>query len=131
MKLRGVPRLVLFARRAARALLPAAIVGVPPLFWVIDATRRASLTALGRDQGIFQYVAWAWLSGQRGYSEVRDVNGPLTPLIHMIFLGLGGRDEHRFRTLDLLVSGFVFALVGACLPHIAKSARPNAWKTAA
>jgi len=122
-------RALLYVRRALRGLLPGAIVAVPPLFWVVDATYRASLTSLGRDQGIFQYVGWAWMQGQRGYSEVRDVNGPLTPVVHMIFLLLGGREEHRFHTLDLLVTGFVFGLVGVCIPHIARAPRPGAWKT--
>lgn len=129
MKLGGISGALLYFRRAFRGLLPGAIVAIPPLFWVVDATYRASLTSLGRDQGIFQYVGWAWMQGQRGYSEVRDVNGPLTPVVHMIFLLLGGRDEHRFHILDLLVTGFVFALVGVCLPHVARAERPGAWKT--
>jgi hypothetical protein len=115
-------------------LLPAAIAGVPPLFWVLDATNRASLSTLGRDQGIFQYVAWAILHGAKDYRDVRDVNGPLTHLVHMIFLALGGADEHRFRVLDLLVTGLSFALVGACIPGIARratAARRVGWACAA
>lgn len=122
-------RILLDGRRALRAFVPGLLVALPPLFWVVDATERASLTSLGRDQGIFQYVAWAWANGERGYSETRDVNGPLTPLVHMIFIALGGRDEHQFRILDLLVSGLVFALVGLCLPGFARSTRANEWKT--
>src|SRR5438094_5118205 len=95
--------------RTLRAWMPALIIALPPLFWVVDATYRASLTTLGRDQGIFQYVAWAVRNGAVDYRDVRDVNGPLTHLVHMVFLALGAADEHRFRSLDLLVTGLGFA----------------------
>jgi hypothetical protein len=103
---------------------------LPPLFWVLEASRRASYETLGRDQGIFQYVAWALTQGEVDYRDVRDVNGPLTHFIHLAFLRLGGADEHRFRVLDLALSGAVFAFVGACLPGLSDPARapqsPNA-----
>ena len=101
-----------------RALLVPLIVALAPLAWVIDGTERAALTTLGRDQGIFQYIAWALQRGDVDYREVRDVNGPLTHLIHMLFLRYGGADEHRFRVLDLTVTGLVFAFVGGCLPGL-------------
>lgn len=112
-------------QRALRALIPALVVALPPLYWVADATRRSSLVSLGRDQGIFQYVAWAILKGDRDYRDIRDVNGPLTHLVHMVFLKLGGADEHVFHVLDLVVSGLAFAFVGACLPGIGRNAKPN------
>jgi hypothetical protein len=101
-----------------RSLLVPLAIAIPPLTWVADATRRASLVPLGRDQGIFQYVAWALSHGAVDYRDVRDVNGPLTHLVHMVFLALGGADEHRFRVLDLLVTGASFALVGACVAGV-------------
>jgi hypothetical protein len=104
--------------RLLRAVLVPFATALPPLLWVSDATRRASLTPLGRDQGIFQYVAWAVGQGQVDYRDVRDVNGPLAHLVHLAFLAFGGADEHRFRVLDLIVSGVVFAIVGACLPGL-------------
>lgn len=104
-------------------VLPALVVALPPFAWVREATYRASLTTLGRDQGIFQYVAWAILKGDVDYRDVRDVNGPLTHMVHMLFLLLGGRDEHRFRVLDLAVTGVTFAITGACLPGIARGVR--------
>lgn len=109
--------------RHLRAVLFPLVVALPPVAWIIDATHRASLTTLGRDQGIFQYVAWAILKGAVDYRDVRDVNGPLTHLVHMIFLELGGADEHRFRMLDAYVTGFTFALFGACLPGILRKTR--------
>ncbi len=114
-----------------RLLVPALLVALPPFVWVRDGTYRASLTTLGRDQGIFQYIAWAVSQGDVDYRDVRDVNGPLTHLVHMVFLALGGRDEHRFRVLDLATTGLTFAIVGACLPGIARAAlgfsrRPSA-----
>lgn len=117
--------LYLGLQRALRVLLPALVVALPPLYWVVDATRRASLVSLGRDQGIFQYIAWAVLKGEVDYRDVRDVNGPLTHLVHIAFLKLGGADEHVFHVLDLVVSGAAFAFVGACLPGIGRSARSS------
>jgi len=101
-----------------RALVVPLVLALPPLFWVAEATKRASRETLGRDQGIFQYVAWALAQGERDYRDVRDVNGPLTHLVHRVLLALGGADEHRFRTLDLLVTGATFAIVGLCLPGL-------------
>lgn len=101
--------------RTLRALLVPLALAAAPLWWVADATRRASLVPLGRDQGIFQYVAWAITHGAVDYRDVHDVNGPLTHLVHVVFLALGGADEHRFRVLDLAVTGASFALVGACV----------------
>lgn len=109
--------------RLKRALVLPLIVGLAPLFWVLDGTERASLTTLGRDQGIFQYIAWAIQQGEVAYRDVRDVNGPLTPLVHLFFLKLGGTDEHRFRVLDFVVTALVFGLVGACLPGIGSRGR--------
>jgi hypothetical protein len=88
---------------------------------VQEATRHAALETLGRDQGIFQYIAWAVHNGAKDYRDVRDVNGPLTHLVHLVFLALGGADEHRFRVLDLTLTGIVFALVGAALPGLSRA----------
>jgi hypothetical protein len=107
---------------ARRAIVPLAIALVP-LFWVLDATHRASLTTLGRDQGIFQYVAWAVTRGEVDYRDIRDVNGPLVHLLHLLVLKLGGGEEHRFHQIDLALTGLSFAFVGACLPGLAARAR--------
>ena len=104
--------------RFVRAAIVPLVLAVPPLFWVALATWRASETALGRDQGIFQYIAWAITKGAIDYRDVRDVNGPLAHFIHIVFLALGGADEHRLRVLDLGVTGATFAFVGACLPGL-------------
>jgi hypothetical protein len=111
--------------RFVRMLAAPLLLAVPPLFWVAEATRRASLTPLGRDQGIFQYIAWAIGEGERDYRDIRDVNGPLTHLVHRAFLALGGADEHRFRLLDLVVTGATFAVVGACLPGLRDRRAPS------
>lgn len=115
------------ARRLAapsmRRSLLALVVALPPLYWVVEATKRAALSTLGRDQGIFQYVAWAMQRGAVEYRDVHDVNGPLIHWIHMAMLGLGGHDEHVFRSLDLFLTGLTFAIVGYCLPGIATSRR--------
>jgi hypothetical protein len=112
-------------QRLVRAMFLPLLLGLPSLFFVADATRRASLTALGRDQGIFQYIAWAVGQGQVDYRDIRDVNGPLVHLVHLVFLHLGGGDEHRFRVLDLACSAVAFAVFGACLPGIGDRNRPR------
>jgi hypothetical protein len=105
-----------------RLALPLVVASVP-LYWVLDATHRAALTTLGRDQGIFQYIAWAVRNGDIDYRDIRDVNGPLVHLIHMVILALGGRDEHRFHEIDLTVTFAVFAFVGWMLPGLLGRAR--------
>ncbi len=112
------------ARFLREVLVPLALT-LPPLFWVVDATKRASFTTLGRDQGIFQYVAWAVRRGAVDYRDVRDVNGPLTHLVHMVFLALGGADEHRFHVLDLGVTGLTFAVVGAAAAGLGERRAPG------
>ncbi len=108
--------------RLLRSLLVPLVIALPPLFWVTSAAERAARTPLGRDQGIFQYVAWALKQGLVDYRDLHDVNGPLTHLVHVLFLGLGGANDHTFRVLDLVVTGASFAFVGACLPGL-RSAR--------
>ena len=103
-----------------RPLLAPLILLVCLVPMVADATERASMTTLGRDQGIFQYVAWAIAKGEVDYRDVRDVNGPLTHAVHMLLQALGGKDEHRFRVLDLIFTGLAFAGVGACLPGVGR-----------
>ncbi len=111
--------------RVVRTLLTPLVIALPPLFWVVSATDRASRTPLGRDQGIFQYVAWALGRGQVDYRDVRDVNGPLTHLVHVAFLALGGADDHRFRVLDLAVTGASFAFAGACVAGLGSRRAPG------
>ncbi len=111
------------AFRHAVALAVPLVLALPPLFWIVDGTRRAAVTPLARDQGIFQYVAWALAHGARAYRDIRDVNGPLTHFVHFVFMKLGGGDEHRFRILDFLVTGVSFAFVGACIPGVGRTRR--------
>jgi hypothetical protein len=95
------------------------------------AMRCASYAPLGRDQGIFQYIAWAWSRGVTGYEQVRDVNGPLTVLVHMLLLALGGRDEHVFRVLELSISSLAFASAGFVLSLDVRAARGLRWQVRA
>lgn len=101
------------------AVAPALVVAIPAIGWVWEATVRASWSSLGRDQGIFQYVAWAVGEGDVAYRDVRDVNGPVITMVHLAFQLLGGADEHRFRVLDLVCTGLSFVIAGALLPSIA------------
>lgn len=117
--------------RFMRVSLVPLVLTLPPLFWVALACVRASQTALGRDQGIFQYIAWAIAKGAIDYRDVRDVNGPLAHWIHLGFLALGGADEHRVRIIDLIVTGVTFAFVGACLPGLRSRGSPAPLERAA
>jgi hypothetical protein len=105
------------------SVAPALLVAVPAIGWVWDATVRASWSSLGRDQGIFQYIAWAVGQGDVAYRDVRDVNGPVITIVHAVFQLLGGADEHRFRVLDLACTGLSFVIAGALVPSISPSRR--------
>ncbi len=108
----------------------ALLVIAPGLYLTVQATYAASYSPFGRDQGIFQYFAWALRQGDVLYRDIRDVNGPLTTLVHFVFQLLGGEDEHRFRVLDLVVTGGVFALLGASLPGLGRDNddKPSRWE---
>lgn len=99
-----------------RALAPALLAGAL-LPNVLVAAYRSLFVTLGRDQGIFQYVAWAMGQGDAPYRDIRDVNGPLIHWIHRLFLMLGGGNEFRFRLLDVLISFAVFGFVGSMVPR--------------
>lgn len=117
--------------RRRAPILAAFIIALPGLWYVLDETRRASFTTLGRDQGIFQYIAWAVRQGEVLYRDIRDVNGPVVTMVHIVFQWLGGEDEHRFRTLDLLFTGLSFAVAGALVAGKARWTERLAWALAA
>jgi hypothetical protein len=84
------------------------LVALPLLPLVCLAGYVESFAILGRDQGIFQYIAWAIGQGEVDYRDVRDVNGPLIHLLHFFFLKVVGPSERGFRLLDLAISTVVF-----------------------
>jgi hypothetical protein len=97
------------------ALAPlAASVGV-----VATALSLYALTyaTFGRDQGIFQYVAWALRHGDRVYRELHEINGPLPHLWHATLQLMGGEDEHVFRTIDTAMMVAAYATAGATVPR--------------
>lgn len=105
----AIPRAI--ASRAAW-LLPAivAIIAIVPAVWALYSQ---SFATFGRDQGIFQYVAWALRQGDRAYRDIHEINGPLPHAWYMLMQSLGGEDEHVFRSMDtlLLVASYVVAAV--------------------
>jgi hypothetical protein len=111
---------------ASRRVLVPLLVALVPLWWICDATYRASLVTIGRDQGIFQYIAWAVRTGDVDYRDVRDVNGPLVHLIHFVLMAFGGHEEHRFQVLHLAITGVTFAIAGACLAGFVRG-KPPTW----
>lgn len=94
------------------ALLVAVAAGPVVLF----AAWRSTFAVLGRDPGIYQYVAWAIAHGERAYVDFREINGPLVYFIHLAFEPVARGDEHVFRVLDALVLGAAGAFAGAALP---------------
>jgi hypothetical protein len=72
----------------------------------------------GRDQGIFQYVAWALEKGQRDYRDLHEMNGPFVHLVTLVLYKIGGRDELVIRVVDFLTSAVVFFGAGAVLPGV-------------
>ncbi len=106
------------AFRAARAALPGGFIALPAAASVWDVSVRASWATLGRDQGIFQYIAWAVLRGDVLYRDIRDVNGPLVAMLHVVGMALGGANEHRFRVLDLVATALTAAFAGTCLASL-------------
>jgi hypothetical protein len=106
-----------------RVLAATMLVTVPLADRTWRAAWAASYAPLGRDQGYFQYIAWALSRGEIDYRDIRDLNAPLAHVVHWAFLVLGGHDEHRFRMLDLGVSAAVFFFAGACLAEAARSGR--------
>src|SRR5262245_4310155 len=87
---------------AAPLLTAVGIVSVALALWVL------TFATFGRDQGIFQYVAWALRHGERVYRDIHEINGPLPHAWHAAMQLVGGEDEHTFRTIDtlMLVSGW-------------------------
>lgn len=109
-------RIAAVLRERAAWLVPlvvAAIAMVPALY----ALRAQTFAILGRDQGIFMFVAWALRHGERIYRDVHEINGPLPHAYYAFMQALGGEDEHVFRVLDTTWLGLGYAFVGATLPR--------------
>jgi len=114
---------------ALPSLVPLLVVAISGVA-VAGALHKLTYALLGRDQGIFQYVAWALGRGSRDYVDLHEINGPLGPILHMAIMALGGADEHVFRSVDVVASSLVFFTVGAALPGIAATATdpPAGWR---
>lgn len=106
----------------ARSVVAALVLALPLMYPVIVSMVGAAHSTFGRDQGIYQYVAWAISQGERNYVDVCDINGPLTHAIHQVFQALGGTDELGFRVLDLVASSVAFATIGAAMPGLTRVA---------
>jgi hypothetical protein len=91
-----------------------AVVGLVP---TIRALYAQTFAVLGRDQGIFQYVAWALRNGDRAYRDIHEINGPLPHAWYILMQRLGGEDEHVFRSIDTALLVVVYALAGSTLPR--------------
>ncbi len=107
-------------RRRLAAHLPiiAPLLATVVCMWAsVRALYELTFATLGRDQGIFQYVAWALRHGARGYRDFHDINGPLPHMWHVLLQTLGGEDEHAFRSIDTLVLVASYAAASSTIPR--------------
>lgn len=100
----------------ACAVLVTAIAGL--VTWI--GSWKLTYATLTRDQGTFQYIAWALQQGQRDYVDIRDFNGPLIHFVHLLYLQWGGADEHVFRVIDGIVNAAFFFAAGALIAELAR-----------
>jgi len=121
-------RLHAISRTLSRHLLEVAplLTAAVCLVATIHALYTLTFAILGRDQGIFQYVAWAMRHGERTYRDFHEINGPLPHAWHMLLQRFGGEDEHVFRTLDTLFLVLMYALASLTLPEWVGSRVPRA-----
>ena len=82
-----------------------------------DALLGLSYAPLGRDQGIFQYTAWALRNGQRMYTDFHEINGPFPHAMHWLFQLLGGETDKAFRRLDIYVTLATYFWIGTRIPR--------------
>lgn len=83
----------------------------------LSALHSLTFAAFARDQGIFQYVAWAIRSGQRAYHDFHEINGPLPHAWNVLLLAVGGEDEHVFRSIDTAFVVMVYAAAALTIPR--------------
>lgn len=98
-------------------------------YTTVDALYGLTFAPLGRDQGIFQYTAWALRHGERLYVDFHEINGPLPHVLHWVYQLLGGEDSRTFRLIDLVVTGTCYAWIGSRIPR-AESARARSIRVA-
>lgn len=118
--------------RARIGWLAPALVALASVVTTFLGMRSLTYATLGRDQGIFQYVAWALRNGERAYRDFHEINGPLPHAWHMVMQLFGGSDEHVFRTIDTVLMSAVYAGCGAFLPRwVGAKSGKLAWAAAA
>lgn len=91
-----------------------ALVAVGPAVWALYSQ---TFAILGRDQGIFQYVAWALRHGDKIYRDLHEINGPLPHAYYALQQLTGGEDEHTFRVHDTMLLVTVYVLGSLTLPR--------------
>jgi hypothetical protein len=109
---------ILRAVRSNARIIAALLIVLPAVSFTASALWKSVHAPFGRDQGIFQYVAWALTKGERDYVDFREINGPLIHIIHLIFYKLGGGDEYVFRCFDVALTSIVYFGVGLALPGL-------------
>ncbi|MCW5837135.1 MAG: hypothetical protein KIS78_32370 [Labilithrix sp.] len=103
-------------RARAPWLLPAIVAAIAIVPTVL-ALRAQTFGIFGRDQGIFQYVAWALRHGERAYRDIHEINGPLPHAWHYVMQLFGGEDEHAFRSIDAAMLTAAYVTAGVTLPR--------------
>ena len=104
-----------FLEGRARWIAPLLIAALALPFAVISLWVLTYAT-LGRDQGIFQYVAWALRHGERAYLDFHDINGPLPHAWHSLLQLFGGADEHVFRSIHTWILVIAYLVFSSGIP---------------
>ena len=105
-----------FVEGRARWMAPLLTAAIALSFTVISMWALTYAT-LGRDQGIFQYVAWALRHGEKAYRDFHDINGPLPHAWHSLLQLFGGADEHVFRSIDTWVLVVAYLVLSSGIPR--------------
>ncbi len=83
----------------------------------LSALFSLTYAVLGRDQGIFHYVAWALRNGEKAYRDFREINGPLPHAWNVLIQALAGEDGHAFRVVDTSFVVLIYAAAASTLPR--------------
>ena len=105
-----------------------ALIAFGPAVWALYSQ---SFAILGRDPGIFQYVAWALRHGDRIYKDLHEINGPLPHAYYALMQLLGGEDEHCFRVIDTWLLVIVYVAGSLTLPRWIGAEPKTKWVWAA
>jgi hypothetical protein len=100
--------------RLLRELAPLVVpLAVAP--WLAICVQNYAHGNVWRDTTLLNYASWCMLHGDRIYSTVSMMDGPLAFISHAILVLVGGFDESAWRQLDLVFHVLVGGAIGVVL----------------